>query len=73
MNLKQLREEYLELNSKLMIIMLDIEQAQTLAIMTSKYTDVGKLQQLKEWRGILQGQLITNQNKQYRLRKEAKK
>ena len=73
MSLEILKEECLNLMSKLESITMDIEQAESLAIRTSKYTDVSKLQKLKEWRAILQGKLITNQNEQYRLREEKKK
>lgn len=67
-----LKEEYLDLNSQLEQIVREIVEAESIAVRNPKYTNVGKLQTLKEWRGILQGKLITNQNKQYRLR-EAKK
>lgn len=73
MSLEILKEKSQELHSQLEQIVKEIEQAESLAVRTSKYTDVSKLQKLKEWRAILQGKLITNQNEQYRLREEAKK
>ena len=72
MSLEILKTESSDLSSQLEQIAKDIEQAQSLAVRTSKYTDVSKLQKLKEWRAILQGRLITNQSEQYRLREEKK-
>lgn len=73
MSLEILKTESLDLSSQLEQIVRDIAQAESIAVRNPKYTNVSKLQKLKEWRAILQGKLITNQNKQYRLREEKKK
>jgi len=68
-----LKREFEELDSRIAQLTEEIAEAESIAVRDPKYTNVGKLQKLKEWRAILQGQLITNQNRAYKLREAEKK
>jgi len=68
-----LKREFEELHSRIAQLTEEIAEAESIAVRDPKYTNVGNLQKLKEWRAILQGQLITNQNRAYKLREAEKK